>query len=49
MTRPSHLVCLAILRSAIEEDGALAGNVATLRARGWLVADIVDGETKWHS
>lgn len=41
MTRPSHLVCLAIPRSVLGEDAALAGHVTTLRARGWQVADVV--------
>jgi len=49
MTRPSHLVCLAVPRSAFGEDTALAGHVATLKERGWHVADVVDGAPSWHS
>lgn len=38
MTRPSHLVCLAIRRSTFGED--LAVHRATLEARGWRVDEI---------
>ena len=43
MTRPSHLLCLAVPRSALGGDQALGQNIATLKERGWQVAEIVDG------
>lgn len=48
MTRPSHLVCLAIPRSAFDGDVALSDQIATLRNRGWAVADLVDGAAHWQ-
>lgn len=48
MTRPSHLVCLAVPRAALGDDAALAGHVATLEERGWHVADVVDGASSWY-
>lgn len=47
MTRPSHLLCLAVPRSALGGDQAADQTVATLRARGWHVAEIVDGAAQW--
>jgi hypothetical protein len=49
MTRPSHLICLAIPRSALGDDAALNRHVSVLRARGWHVAEILGGATKWYS
>ncbi|MBK8233906.1 MAG: ATP-dependent helicase [Candidatus Eisenbacteria bacterium] len=49
MTRPSHLICLAIPRTVLGEDAALTGHVATLKERGWRVADVVDGAASWYS
>lgn len=49
MTRPSHLVCLAVPRSALGDDAALKGHVETLKARGWHVAEVVDGASRWYS
>jgi len=43
MTRPSHLLCLAIPRSVLGEDAAMATQVATLRNQGWTVAEVIDG------
>lgn len=48
MTRPSHLLCLAVPRSALGDDQALDQNIATLKGRGWLVAEIVDGAARWR-
>ena len=48
MTRPSHLVCLAIPRSVLGDDAALNRHLAILRARGWDVAEIVDGASRWY-
>ncbi len=47
MTRPSHLLCLAVPRSALGDDQALDQNIATLKGRGWLVAEIVEGAARW--
>ncbi len=49
MTRPSHLICLAVPRSVLGDDAALDGHVATLKDRGWSVADVVDGAPSWYS
>jgi len=43
MTRPSHLVCLAVPRSALGDDAALNGHVETLKARGWHVVEVMYG------
>lgn len=48
MTRPSHLVCLAVPRSALGGDQAVDQSIATLRERGWHVAEIIDGEARWR-
>jgi len=47
MTRPSHLVCIAIPRSALGGDKA-ADTITTLRESGWRVAKISEGTAKWH-
>jgi DNA helicase-2/ATP-dependent DNA helicase PcrA len=44
MTRPSHLVCLAVRRSTFGEN--LGVHRATLEARGWLVVEIADGTVR---
>ncbi|MBU1188462.1 MAG: UvrD-helicase domain-containing protein [Gammaproteobacteria bacterium] len=49
MTRPSHLVCLAVPRSALGDDAALNGHLQTLKARGWHVAEVVNGSPRWYS
>lgn len=49
MTRPSHLVCLAIPWTALGEDAVLVSHVAKLKERGWQVADVVDGASSWYS
>lgn len=48
MTRPSHLVCLAVPRSALGDAAAFPGHVETLKSLGWDVADVVDGAPRWH-
>ena len=48
MTRPSHLVCLAVPRSLLGDDAARADHVVKLKARGWNVADVVDGTPRWY-
>ncbi|MCY4426439.1 MAG: UvrD-helicase domain-containing protein [Halieaceae bacterium] len=49
MTRPSHLICLAVQRSALGCELALDQNIATLKGRGWQVAEIVDGGEQWRN
>lgn len=50
MTRPSHMICLAVRRSIIGDDAqGYAQNVATLRRLGWRVAKIIDGAPEWHA
>lgn len=44
MTRPGHLLCLAVPRSALGGEQ----NLATLNERGWSVAEIVDGTAQWR-
>ena len=48
MTRPSHLLCLAIPRSALGDDQGVKENVARLRERGWVVAEIIEGSVCWR-
>lgn len=47
MTRPSHLLCLAIPRSAFGDDQALDQKIARLKGRGWRVVKVVDGAAQW--
>ena len=47
MTRPSHLLCLAIPRSAFGEDKTFNETVTGLRERGWQIAEIVEGSAQW--
>tara|TARA_B100000700_G_scaffold326219_1_gene437100 strand:- start:10867 stop:12459 length:1593 start_codon:yes stop_codon:yes gene_type:complete len=49
LTRPSHLVCLAIPRSALGDDSELPKHISTLRSRGWAVADVIEGVVHWHT
>ena len=48
MTRPSHLLCLAVPRSALGGDQALDQKIATLKGRGWQVAEIVGRAAQWR-
>ena len=48
MTRPSHLLCLAIPRSALGDDQVLDENLVKLNQGGWQVAEIVDGVAQWR-
>ncbi|MBO6574014.1 MAG: UvrD-helicase domain-containing protein [Rhodothermales bacterium] len=47
MTRPSHLVCLAVPRDALGDDEAMSLRVASLRQRGWSVGEIKNGVSSW--
>jgi hypothetical protein len=49
MTRPSHLICLAVPRSALGDDVLLSARVETMKERGWHVADVVDGAPIWRT
>jgi len=49
MTRPTHLICLAIPRSVLgNDDGEMSKHVATLKGRGWSVGEIVDSAFNWY-
>ena len=48
VTRPSHLLCLAVPRLALDGDQALDHNISTLKGRGWQVAKMVDGVAQWR-
>ena len=48
MTRPSHLLCLAIPRSALGKDHTVDKKVATLQSRGWCIAEIFNGKVNWR-
>lgn len=48
MTRPSHMVCLAVPRFVFKGDADLARKISLLRGHGWQVAEIRDEECLWH-
>ena len=48
MTRPSHLLCVAAPRSALGAGQTMDQTIASLRKRGWHVAEIVEGATRWR-
>jgi len=48
MTRPSHLLCLAVPRSALGDVQSADQTIKTLQDRGWRIADIIDGEPQWR-
>jgi len=48
MTRPSHLLCLAVPRSALGEAQACDQNITVLKNKGWRVAEIIDGVAQWQ-
>ena len=47
MTRPSHLVCLAISRSALGRSSSFAQNLAILQRSGWQIAELREGVARW--
>jgi hypothetical protein len=50
MTRPTHMICLALRRSAFGDDSeTFTEHVSTLKGRGWRVAEIVDGAPEWRA
>ena len=48
MTRPTHMICLAIPRETLGETRPLSQDIAALRQRGWRVAEVVDRKAVWH-
>lgn len=48
MTRPSHLLCLAVPRSALGDGKIADQTVAVLMEKGWRLAEIVDGAARWR-
>lgn len=48
MTRPTHLICLAAPRSTFGDDQTFSEHLLTLEAHGWFVAEIIDGDIRWH-
>ena len=48
LTRPSHMVCLAVPCSTLGSGQVAEENIATLRQIGWEVAEIADGAVKWR-
>jgi DNA helicase-2/ATP-dependent DNA helicase PcrA len=49
MTRPTHLICLGVPRFTFGDDQVFSEGVVTLKARGWCVAEIIDGVAQWHA
>ena len=48
MTRPSHLICLAVPRSVLgDSTNGRNNNIGRLQQRGWSVADVIDGRASW--
>ena len=48
MTRPSHLLCLAVSRSALGEGKTADETVAALKGKGWRLAEIIEGAAQWR-
>ena len=48
MTRPSHLLCLAVSRSSLGGENMIEENTEVLKNRGWQVAHLVNGEALWQ-
>jgi DNA helicase-2/ATP-dependent DNA helicase PcrA len=48
MTRPTHLLCLAIPQSALGDNQNRATNLAAIRQRGWRIAEMVNGTAEWQ-
>ena len=49
MTRPSHLVCIAVPCITLgSKQNIQTATIALLRQRGWRVANIVGGDIKWY-
>ena len=48
MTRPTHMICLALRRSALGDTSAFTHAVGTLTSRGWRVAQLVNRTPQWY-
>ena len=48
MTRPSHLLCLAVPRHALGDESVVHENIERLKSSGWRVAEIVNGIAQWR-
>ena len=48
MTRPSHLLCLAVPHSALGERKTADQTVTVLGEKGWRIAEIIDGAAQWR-
>ena len=49
MTRPSHMLCLAVPRSIFGDAEGFAKQIVTLGERGWRVAEIIEGPLVWRA
>ena len=47
MTRPTHLVCLAIREQSLGNDAVARTNISNLQQQGWRVGRISDGTLAW--
>ncbi|MDZ7759635.1 MAG: UvrD-helicase domain-containing protein [Desulfovermiculus sp.] len=47
MTRPSHLLCLAVPQSALGKGRLEEQNIQILSSKGWHIANIVNGHKEW--
>ena len=48
MTRPTHLLCLAVPQLALGGDQDFDINIEILKERGWQVAEIIAGSAQWR-
>lgn len=48
MTRPSHLLCLAMKSSTLETGQGREQNIVRLQQQGWQVAEISNGQPIWQ-
>ena len=48
MTRPSHLLCIAVPRLALGGEKEIDRNIEKLKERGWRVAEIKEGALQWR-
>jgi DNA helicase II / ATP-dependent DNA helicase PcrA len=48
MTRPTHLLCLAIRRSSIGSEGSYERHITVLQQQGWQIAELREGTPIWR-
>lgn len=48
MTRPSHVICLAMRRSSMGKDTAYDRNLQLLQKQGWRIAEMTGGAPVWR-